>query len=69
MPGDTINEHFATKEIGDSETWKMEFKWKMMVIHCMKEEKYVAKFMTTFRTLDKVTSAGEPFSWHNKARH
>ena len=54
------------------------------MIHCLKEEKYVAKFMATFGTLDEVaahktfwrTAAGdvnfsypEPFSWHSKAKH
>ena len=84
VPGDAINEHFATKEIGASETWKTEYEGKTMMIHCMKEEKYVAKFMATFGTLDEVaahktfrrTAAGdfhfsypEPFSWHSKAKH
>jgi hypothetical protein len=73
VPGDAIDEHLTTKEIGASKTWKI-----------IKEEKYVAKFMTMFGTLDQVpahktfwrTSAGDlhfsylgPFSWHNKAKH
>ena len=42
VPGDAIDEHFATKEIGATKTWKTEFKGKTMMIHCMEEEKYVA---------------------------
>ena len=82
MPGDAINEHSATKDIGASETWKMEFEGKTIMIHCMKEEKYIAKFMATFRMLDEVaahkaywrTAVGdfhfsyqELFLWHTKA--
>ena len=84
VPGDAIHEHFASKEIGASGTWKTEFEDKTMMIHCTKEEKYVTKFMATFGTLDEVvvhktfqrTAAGnftfsyqEPFSWHGKAKH
>jgi hypothetical protein len=85
VPGDMIDQHFADKEIGYSKTLEMMFKEKTMFIHCMKEKKYVTKFMSTFGTLDEVqthgtfcrTAAGadvrfnysEPMSWHNKAKH
>ena len=83
VPGDAIDEHSATNKIGAAKTWKMEFEGKSMMIHCTKEEKYVAKFMAMFGTLDEVaahktfrrTATGdvhfsypEPFSWHNKTK-
>ena len=85
VPGDAIDEYFADKEIGYSNTLEVEFEGKRMFIHCMKEEKYVTKFMSTVRTLDEVPTHGtfrrtqsgadirfnypEPMSWHNKSKH
>ena len=84
VPGDMIDEYFADKEIGHCETLELEYEGKTMFIHCMKEEKWIGKFMSTFGTLDEVTehkgfrrtASGdvhfryrEPFSWHNKAKH
>ena len=84
VPGDLIDEHFADKEVGYSESLELEFEGKKLFIHCMKEEKWVSKFMSTFGTLDEVqahatfrrTAGGdfnfkypEPFSRHNKAKH
>lgn len=55
-----------------------------MFNHCMKEEKFVTKFMSMFGTLDEVSTHGtvcrtrvgekrfyysEPMSWHNKLKH
>ncbi|KAL9187551.1 hypothetical protein ACHAXT_001654 [Thalassiosira profunda] len=84
VPGDYIDAHFQDKEIGSCETLQTEFEGETMFIHCMKEEKYVTKLMSTFGTLDEVeshktwrrTAAGEvrfnypePVSLHNKAKH
>lgn len=84
VPGDAIDEYFADAPIGASNTLEVEFEGKTLFIHCMKEEKYVTKFMSTFGTLDEVeshatmrrTAAGdvhfkypEPMSWHNKSKH
>ena len=84
VPRDAIDEYFADAPIGASNTLEVEFEGKTLFIHCMKEEKYVTKFMSTFGTLDEVeshatmrrTAAGdvhfkypEPMSWHNKSKH
>ena len=60
------------------------FEGKTLFIHCMKKEKYLTEFMSTFRTFDKVethttfcrTAAGdvwfnypEPMNLYNKAKH
>jgi hypothetical protein len=85
VPGDQINKHFADKAIGYCETLHVEIEGKQMFIHCMKEEKYATKFMSTFGVLDEVpthktrrTTAGgvvtefcypEPVSCHNQSKH
>lgn len=84
VPGDQIDEHFADKPIGYCETLRVVIEGYQMYIHCMKEEKYVTKFMSTFGVLDEVpthktrrTTAGgvvefcypEPVSWHNQSKH
>jgi hypothetical protein len=84
VPGDEIDRHFADKPLGYCETLRVEIDGKQMFIHCMKEEKYVTKFMSTFGTLDenpnhktkRTTAAGtvefcypEPVSLHNRAKH
>ena len=85
VPGDQIDEHFRDKPIGYRETLKVEVVGQDMYIHCMKEEKYVTKFMSTFGTLDEVKDKKarrtpaegpviefyypEPMSWHNSAKH
>ena len=58
VPGDAIDEYFADKEIGYSKTLEVTFENKPMFIHCMKEEKFVTKFMLTFGTLDEVPTHG-----------
>ena len=85
IPGDFIDEYFADKEIGSCDTLEVSFEGKRLFIHCIKEEKFVTKFMSTFGTLDEVPSHAtsrttrtgaqvhfkypEPVSWHNKAKH
>ncbi len=85
MPGNLINYYFTDKPIGYYETLQLEFKGKTLFIHCMKEEKFVYKFKSTFGTLDEVAdhptrrtmadgtvqsfNYPQPFSWHSKAKH
>ncbi len=54
VPGDKIDHHFVDKPLGYCKTLWVEIEGKQMFIHCMKEEKYVTKFMSTFGTLDEV---------------
>ena len=56
IPGNQIDGYFDDKPIGHCETLKVEWEGKNLYIHCMKEEKYVTKFMSTFGTLDEVTA-------------
>jgi hypothetical protein len=50
VPGNLIDKYFAGKEIGYAKTWQTEFKGKTKFTHhCLKEEKYVYKFMSNFR--------------------
>ena len=85
IPGNQIDEYFDGKPIGHCETLKVEWEGKNLYIHCMKEEKYVTKFMSTFGTLDEVTAKKarrtpknappvefyypEPVAWHNQSKH
>ena len=78
VPGDAIDEYFANKNIGDCATLEVFFEGKPLLIHCMKEEKYVMKFMSSFGNLDRVPSqetlpaififVTQTLS-HNKAKH
>jgi hypothetical protein len=83
VPGDEIDRHFENKPLGYCEMLQVEIKGKQMFIHCMKEEKYVTKFMSNFGMVDKVpshktrhtTAEGSVFcspdlvSLHNKVKH
>ncbi len=56
MPGTLINEYFRDKPLSYWETLQVEFNGNPLYIYCMKEEKYVTKFMLTFGALDEVLS-------------
>jgi hypothetical protein len=56
VPGTLIDEYFCNKPLGYCKALCVEFNGNSLYIHCMKEEKYVTKFMSTFGTLDKVSS-------------
>jgi hypothetical protein len=54
VPGDEIDCHLSDRPLGYCETLRLEIEGKQMSIHCMKEEKYVMKFMSTFGMVDEV---------------
>ncbi len=56
MPGTLIDENFYDKPLGYCKTLRVKFNDNPLYIHCMNEEKYVTKSMSTFGTLDKVPS-------------
>ena len=54
VPDNEINCNFSDMPLGYCETLWLEIEEKQMFIHCMKEEKYVTKFMSTFGMIDEV---------------
>ena len=52
--GDFIDEHFYDKEIVSRESLMQTINGISFLIHCQKEEKYLAKIMSTHRTVNEV---------------
>ena len=84
VPGDTIDDYFATKEMGESMTIKQIIDGKEFLVHCQKDDRYVTKVMSTHGLLNKVPEHTtyryvgnvwksfnyvEPMSCHNHAKH
>ena len=54
VPGNDIDAHFASLEIGNVDTLKQVIDSKNFLLHCQKDDGYVTKIMTTHGTLRKI---------------
>jgi hypothetical protein len=53
VPGNDINNHFQSKELGSYDCFVQEKEGKNFLIHCHKEDKYVCKIMSTHGRMEE----------------